>query len=73
MTKSRPWKDHFKSDFRSDQDHLLQKGSKIESRSYLKNNDLDLDLDLKSRSNIIFCPTSPLLRVKISKRTKSRL
>jgi hypothetical protein len=31
-----PWKDHFKSDFRSDQDHLLEKGFQIRSRSYLK-------------------------------------
>jgi hypothetical protein len=31
---TRPWKDHFKSDFRSDQDHLLEKGSQIRSRSY---------------------------------------
>jgi hypothetical protein len=28
----------FKSDLRSDQDHLLEKGSKIRSRSYLKKN-----------------------------------
>jgi hypothetical protein len=40
--QTRPWKDHFKSDFRSDQDHLLEKGSLIRLRSYLK----------KSRSEI---------------------
>jgi hypothetical protein len=42
----RPWKDHFKSDLRSDQDHLLKK-------------DLRSDQDhifLK----IIFCPKCPL-------------
>jgi hypothetical protein len=27
----RPWKDNFKSDFRLDQDHLLEKGSQIRS------------------------------------------
>jgi hypothetical protein len=41
--KSRPWKDHFKSDFRSDQDHLLEKESQI--RFFL----MILILDLKSR------------------------
>jgi hypothetical protein len=29
------WKDNFKRDFRSDQDHHLEKGSQIKSRLYI--------------------------------------
>jgi hypothetical protein len=46
----RPWKDHLKSDLRSDQDHLLKKDLRSDQdHIFLKN-----DLDLKSRSKIIF-------------------
>jgi hypothetical protein len=65
----RPWKDHFKSDLRSDQDHLLKKDLRSDQDHIKKN-----DLDLKSRSKIIFFPQNvPFLRVNISKRTKSLL
>jgi hypothetical protein len=46
----RPWKDHFKSDLRSDQDHLLKNDLRSDQDHILKKN----DLDLKSRSKIIF-------------------
>jgi hypothetical protein len=53
---SRHWKDHFKSDLRSDQDHRLKKYLRSDQdQIFLKN-----DLDLKSRSKIIFCLKSPL-------------
>jgi hypothetical protein len=53
---TRPWKDHFKSDLRSDQDHLLKKDLRSDQdHIFLKS-----DLDLKSRSKIIFCSKSPL-------------
>jgi hypothetical protein len=52
----RPWKDHFKSDLRSDQDHLLKKDLSSDQDHIFKKN----DLDLKSRSKIIFCPKCPL-------------
>jgi hypothetical protein len=46
----RPWKDHFKSDLRSDQDHRLKKDLRSDQdHIFLKS-----DLDLKSRSKIIF-------------------
>jgi hypothetical protein len=52
----RHWKDHFKSDLRSDQDHRLKKYLRSDQdQIFLKN-----DLDLKSRSKIIFCLKSPL-------------
>jgi hypothetical protein len=47
---TRPWKDHFKSDLRSDQYHLLKKDLRSDQDHILKKN----DLDLKSRSKIIF-------------------
>jgi hypothetical protein len=37
----RPWKDHFKSDLRSDQDHLLKKDLRSD-QDHIKKNDLDL-------------------------------
>jgi hypothetical protein len=46
----RPWKDHFKSDLRSDQDHLLKKDLRSDQDHIFEKN----DLDLKSRSKIIF-------------------
>jgi hypothetical protein len=46
----RHWKDHFKSDLRSDQDHHLKK----DLRSDQDQKNLKNDLDLKSRSKIIF-------------------
>jgi hypothetical protein len=47
---ARPWKDHFKSDLRSDQDHLLKKDLRSDQDHIKKK----IDLDLKSRSKIIF-------------------
>jgi hypothetical protein len=66
---SRPWKDHFKSDLKSDQDHLLKKDLRSDQdHIFLKS-----DLDLKNQDQrSFFAPKVPFLRVKISKRTKSR-
>jgi hypothetical protein len=63
MGNIRPWKDHFKSDLRSDQDHLLKK----DLRSDQDHICLKSDLDLKSRSKIIFCSKSPLFEGQIFK------
>jgi hypothetical protein len=65
-TPHRHWKDHFKSDFRSDQDHLIEKWFQIRSRSTF----FLYDLDLKSRSKIIFCSLSPLFEGKFFKKDK---
>jgi hypothetical protein len=66
----RPWKDHFKSDLRSDQDHLLKKDLRSDQDHIFFKSDLDL-LNQDQRS--FFAPKVPFLRVKFSKRTKSRL
>jgi hypothetical protein len=47
----RHWKDHFKSELRSDQDHRLKKDLRSDQDQFFLKN----DLDLKSRSKIIFC------------------
>jgi hypothetical protein len=47
---SRHWKDHFKSDLISDQDHRLKKDLRSDQDQFFLKN----DLDLKSRSKIIF-------------------
>jgi hypothetical protein len=44
----RPWKDHFKSDLRSDQDHLLKKDLKSDQDHIFLKNDLDLYQDQRS-------------------------
>jgi hypothetical protein len=67
IVQSRHWKDHFKSDFRSDQDHLLEKWYQIKINFFL----MILISNQDQRS--FFVPKVPFLRVKISKRTKSRL
>jgi hypothetical protein len=60
---TRPWKDHFKSDLRSDQDHLPKKDLRSDQdHIFLKS-----DLDLKSRSKIIFCAKCPLFEGQIFK------
>jgi hypothetical protein len=46
-----------KNDFKSDQDHIFKKN----------------DLDLKSRSKIIFCSQSPLFEGKNFKKDKDRI
>jgi D-mannonate dehydratase len=49
QVNNRHWKDHFKSDLRSDQDHRLKKDLRSDQDQFFLN-----DLDLKSRSKIIF-------------------
>jgi hypothetical protein len=56
----RHWKDHFKSDLRSDQDHHLKKDLRSDQDQFFLKN----DLDLKSRSKIIFASKVPFLRKK---------
>jgi hypothetical protein len=59
----RSWKDLFlKSDFRSDQDHLLKK-----DQDHIKKK----NLDFRSRSKIIFCPQSPLFEGQNFKKDKT--
>jgi hypothetical protein len=65
----RPWKDHFKSDLRSDQDHLLKKDLRSDQDHIFKKS----DLDLKSRSKIMFCSKSPLFEGQIKTDQKSIL
>jgi hypothetical protein len=68
VRQSRHWKDHFKSDLRSDQDHRLTKDLRSDQDHRLTKDlrsDQDQffsknDLDLKLRSKIIFCLKSPL-------------
>jgi hypothetical protein len=68
LIQTRHWKDHFKSDLRSDQDHLLKKDLRSDQDHIKKKVILILNQDQRS----IFAPNVPFLRVKISKRTKSR-
>jgi hypothetical protein len=47
MITIRPWKDHFKSDLRSDQDHLLKKDLRSDQDHIFLKNDLDLKIKIK--------------------------